>query len=804
MDNLTWRSPIFTQRAHPEREKPPQRRRRPSFSWRANSVEPPKDRKKFVDQDSQPNAHEEYATAYPPPSPAVEIDGTPVFFDSQKVMTSDIRNIVGSHSKQSSPTTPTSLQTKLRGSRPSLNQPENIPTDQHAYRIGPSSDGPRLSSQSQPSSASSNRSRNTNDESTPRSSSTTVESTYFHELQAPEQAPDSPTILPHANIKFNAPSSVTQGPGGSRNGGTGLPLMHSNWGHHGQTPQSADPTDRRQSSVASSSRIGGSPNPFTGRDLTGALRELVLDQGLVVRLEDGTQIEMGADDVQAAKDILNAWNIYEGSLGGGISHGKAYLCMQSSRLPKELLAEIWDSCQTIVDPPMPLRLDYSLFPEEFIIATHLIQRELQVDMDTLQHLLTMKSPSALQQKSVTNKILINGHSVACPSDVQGILRLFGIPEGGIPPQAVLNRCLYIAASKGFRPAVATFLDWRAEIEAVNTICNRRAIHAACENGHEDSVRILLQRGASVNVKDEDGKTPLHLAAADGSEGIVRMLIQSGANVNAFDDEGDSPLHLAADNGRSNVAALLLRARVKVDICGAGKRSALIRAVSNSHKVTARCLLDEGANIDHRDEMGWTALHYAVRNGNETLTRILLEEGAKIHERTYDEHNAICLAVQYDMKTLVRFLVENGAAINGYGANGMAPIHIAAMMGKEKILSMLLQLGASVNKYTKGSAINSQTALMVAIIQQHEGTIKILLNSPDIDLEAEDRNRSTALHYAAQKGNLYITRLLLEKGPRLEDMNMDGKAPIDLAKDKDVKDLLKAAVKTARLPRKFSI
>ncbi|KAF3934106.1 Ankyrin-1 [Dactylella cylindrospora] len=184
--------------------------------------------------------------------------------------------------------------------------------------------------------------------------------------------------------------------------------------------------------------------------------------------------------------------------------------------------------------------------------------------------------------------------------------------------------------------------------------------------------------------------------------------------------------------------------------------------------------------------------------------MLLEEGANIHEKANDDQTALCIAVQHDMKGLVRFLVENGAAINEYGANGMAPIHIAAMMGKERMLSILLDLGAMVNNYTKGSAINSQTALMIAIIQQHEGIIRILLSHPKISLEAEDRNRSTALHYAVQKGNIPIIKLILEKNVRLDDMNIDGKAPIDLAKDKEVKDLLKQAAKTFKLPRKFSI
>lgn len=94
--------------------------------------------------------------------------------------------------------------------------------------------------------------------------------------------------------------------------------------------------------------------------------------------------------------------------------------------------------------------------------------------------------------------------------------------------------------------------------------------------------------------------------------------------------------------------------------------------------------------------------------------------------------------------------------------------------------------------------------MVAIIQQEEAIVKRLLDHPKIQLEAEDRNGSTALHYAVQKGNLSIIRMLLEKNIRVDDTNMDGKTPLDLAKDKEIRDMLKLASKSAKLPRKFSI
>lgn len=146
------------------------------------------------------------------------------------------------------------------------------------------------------------------------SSASTVTPNYVHE-------PDSPTIpafatMPNpkviASIPRGALGLVTQG----LPSGTGLPAYS---GERSAGGASTGSLSRRRSSTRVSGGLAPSPNPFLMRDLPDSLRDLVLDQGLSATLKGGATIDMTADEVQAAKQILNAWNIYEGNLGGGIS-----------------------------------------------------------------------------------------------------------------------------------------------------------------------------------------------------------------------------------------------------------------------------------------------------------------------------------------------------------------------------------------------------------------------------------------------------------------------------------------------------
>ena len=59
---------------------------------------------------------------------------------------------------------------------------------------------------------------------------------------------------------------------------------------------------------------------------------------------------------------------------------------------------------------------------------------------------------------------------------------------------------------------------------------------ACRYGYVDIVPLLLDEGADVNTKDNDGQTAIMWASASGYTDIMKMLSGKGADVNAKDDK----------------------------------------------------------------------------------------------------------------------------------------------------------------------------------------------------------------------------------------------------------------------------
>ncbi|HEY0455851.1 MAG TPA: ankyrin repeat domain-containing protein [Verrucomicrobiae bacterium] len=85
---------------------------------------------------------------------------------------------------------------------------------------------------------------------------------------------------------------------------------------------------------------------------------------------------------------------------------------------------------------------------------------------------------------------------------------------------------------------------------------RTPLHVASARCCTNVIFILLEKGASVELKGKTGETPLHVAAQEGCIDAVTMLLKSGAKINARDANGHTPLKRAIDYQQDATIALL--------------------------------------------------------------------------------------------------------------------------------------------------------------------------------------------------------------------------------------------------------
>lgn len=100
-----------------------------------------------------------------------------------------------------------------------------------------------------------------------------------------------------------------------------------------------------------------------------------------------------------------------------------------------------------------------------------------------------------------------------------------------------------------------------EPSLVNTFANDgfTPLGLAAYFGHEELAKLLIAKGADVNVPTNNGFNvyPIHSAVAARNYNITKMLLEAGAAVNVKQQMGFTPLHAAAQYGDIEILILLL-------------------------------------------------------------------------------------------------------------------------------------------------------------------------------------------------------------------------------------------------------
>ena len=218
-----------------------------------------------------------------------------------------------------------------------------------------------------------------------------------------------------------------------------------------------------------------------------------------------------------------------------------------------------------------------------------------------------------------------------------------------------------------------------------------AILAACENGHTEVVRLLLEYGADPGYMAHF-RTLLGEGIRKGHADLVRLLIDDYGV--AVDDGVAEPMIAAISDsgsfrawasGQLEVVRILLARgaspnTTKKSGFEAGA-SALWLAVHGDRIEIARALIEAGAEVDFKGPRGVTPLLKAVWSGRLAMARLLLDCSSSSIDWACDRH--------VNSRVQVPSTVDGGTVSLG----GSTPLSAACLTGKAGLARLLLQRGA---------------------------------------------------------------------------------------------------------------
>ncbi|XP_041862421.1 cyclin-dependent kinase 4 inhibitor C [Melanotaenia boesemani] len=101
--------------------------------------------------------------------------------------------------------------------------------------------------------------------------------------------------------------------------------------------------------------------------------------------------------------------------------------------------------------------------------------------------------------------------------------------------------------------IEVLLEAGADPNMRDRVLNLTVTHDAAREGFVESVGLLIDHSANVNLVDDHGNLPLHLAAREGHLEVVRLLLLHTENPHATNGEGQTALQLAHDFERMKTA-----------------------------------------------------------------------------------------------------------------------------------------------------------------------------------------------------------------------------------------------------------
>ncbi|CAI5492616.1 unnamed protein product, partial [Closterium sp. Naga37s-1] len=265
-------------------------------------------------------------------------------------------------------------------------------------------------------------------------------------------------------------------------------------------------------------------------------------------------------------------------------------------------------------------------------------------------------------------------------------------------------------------------------------------------------------GVPVDVKDDEGETPLMLAARDDHSDAAMWLVEHGAAVAmSAEKSGAQAIHHAAGHGSVKILELLLDHGADPN-AQSDAGPPLLWACGHGKVAAAGVLLTRGANPDTPSEDGVTSLLTATAAGETEIVKLLLQtaKAAGETETTFETSQKSSAGET----GIVKLVLKPNPGGPPLPTNAAAAAAAAAAASSAN--------GTTAAPSSPLPCVTSTTPLIIAADAGNTPAVSALL-AAGADANRRDEDGMTALDAAAAAGNKEVVGLLLPVTQRPADV-----------------------------------
>jgi len=267
----------------------------------------------------------------------------------------------------------------------------------------------------------------------------------------------------------------------------------------------------------------------------------------------------------------------------------------------------------------------------------------------------------------------------------------------------LNPLMY-ASYKGFIEIMKILIQKGADVN-LQTPKGFTSLMRAVNSNIEETVNLLLDNGANVNLKDYQGTIALYYTIRNNNTNIADILLKKGADINTQDKDGDTLLHNSIFEEKPEMVEFFLQKGINVNLKNKNGKTPLIEAAYIKNIDIVKMLCRAGANINIQDINGKTPLQHAVHEKNVKMIKFLLEEErADINIKDKFGNRVLFYTIENKKieynRDIANYLIDHGADINEINNAGETLLYNAINSKNIGMVEFLVEKGVDTTKKIK--------------------------------------------------------------------------------------------------------
>ena len=322
--------------------------------------------------------------------------------------------------------------------------------------------------------------------------------------------------------------------------------------------------------------------------------------------------------------------------------------------------------------------------------------------------------------------------------------------------------LHLAVECNANKCLEYFVDLEVPLNMQTKAGKATALQLAVENNNQQAFSLLLENGASVNIKNSDGESLIFVAIKLGRKEMFSEILDHGADINALNKLQYTPLQVAILCHQSDFAKQLILK--DANICLGAKNSFALAKEANE---VAIALLLKNRNSELASGVSQSSTSELEQEFIELITNDLLNAIVNDDEEQFKEL-ATCLqkkdalldiCLNYNAAKCAQVLVEAGANVNYQNDSNkkLSFLMIAIDHQLEKSFDFLIEQKADVELVDE----NGETAIFHALRSNNDSFIEQLF-AAECKLDLENKNAETPILIAIREGNEAAVKIIQEK------------------------------------------